>query len=51
MVGRLDVCFRWVLVGSCIWLLYGYQGADADLEQLALTLLVSCVVARLYAGW
>ena len=38
VVGRSGVCCRWVLVGLCIWLfLYGYQGADADPEQLALT--------------
>ena len=37
-VGRFGVCFLLGLVGLCTCLfLYGYQGADADAEQLALT--------------
>ena len=48
-----------MVVGLCIWfVLYGYQGADRDLEQLALTdqLLdaakseLACVAA-LFVGW
>ena len=37
-MGRLGVCCRWVLVAFMhLVVLYGYQGADADLEQLTLT--------------
>ena len=38
VVALFVACCLWVLAGSCIWfVLYGYQGADAEAEQLAFT--------------